>query len=110
VRIQSEPEKRDLIKQAIQDRKQIIALHKGLRLEMCPHALGWKGGSACALFYQFGGQGSIKPVGPDGDPVNWRCLPVDQLSVVVLRDGSWFTAPTHSRPNDCVDELEIEIQ
>ena len=33
----------ELIKDAILNKRQVFAIYKGYRREMCPHTLGWKG-------------------------------------------------------------------
>jgi hypothetical protein len=98
----------ELVKQAIQKKQQVIALYKGLRREMCPHVVGWKGGREQALFYQFGGESS-SGLDPDGSGNNWRCLFLDDLQIIEARDGAWHTAPNHSRRQPCVDEIAAEV-
>ena len=57
-----------------------------------------------ALFYQFDGHSS-SGLGPDGSPGNWRCMFLDELSDVSAEQGEWHTAPNHTRPQTCVDDL-----
>jgi hypothetical protein len=102
------PTKYGLIKQAIQNKQQVFAMYHGYPMEMCPHVLGTKEGREQALFYQFGGDSS-SGLGPDGSPGNWRCLFLDELSDVSVRPGAWHTAPNHSRPQTCVDVLDVQI-
>jgi hypothetical protein len=91
-----------LIRQAIEKRQQVIATYHGFRREMCPHSIGVnRRGERQALSYQFAGQSS-QILGPPGSPNNWRCLRVDELTDVSLRDGDWHTAPDHTRPQTCV--------
>ena len=40
---------------------------------------------------------------------NWRCLAVENLSDVELLDGPWQTAENHSRPQNCIDEVELDV-
>jgi hypothetical protein len=40
---------------------------------------------------------------------NWRCLAVENLSNVELLDGPWQTAENHSRPQNCIDEVELDV-
>ena len=93
---------------AIQEKKQVSATYKGLRREMCPHALGFKKGKLHCLFYQFGGDSSSGIIVP-GSPNNWRCIDVTGLSDVVTQIGPWHTANNHSRGNHCIDTLLIEV-
>ena len=62
-----------------------------------------------ALFYQFAGQSS-SGLEPDGSPENWRCVFVEQLQNVQITDAEWHTAPNHSRPQTCVDEIVAEYE
>ena len=94
-----------LVRQAIINRQQIHATYRGLYREMCPHTLGTKTGRRQALFFQFAGESS-KGLPPGGE---WRCIPVDELADVVVRDGGWFTDERHSQPQTCVDEIDVEV-
>jgi hypothetical protein len=98
----------ELLKQAIQNKQQVIATYHGYRREMCPHALGRKNGKLQCIFYQFAGESSSGPIIPES-PNNWRCIPIDGLSDITVRDGEWFTAGRHSRPNTCIDVVEFEV-
>ncbi|RQO30289.1 hypothetical protein DBR32_11995 [Taibaiella sp. KBW10] len=99
----------DLIKQAILEKKQIIASYNGYYREMCPHAIGTKKGREQAIFYQFGGDSSSGPVSP-GDKSNWRCIPVAGLDQVMIRDGEWHTADNHSTPSTCIDFIDVQVK
>lgn len=98
----------EIIREAIKDRRQIVATCDGYRREMCPHVIGRKSGRAQCLFYQFGGD-SASGLGPLGDEGNWRCLPIDGLSKVEVRDGPWFTAGNHSKQQSCVGTIDTEV-
>jgi hypothetical protein len=100
----------DLVRQAIIERKAISAYYQGRYREMCPHVLGFKNGKRHALFYQFGGESSSRPIEPDGSSANWRCIAVDALlNVAILESEPWHTAPDHSRPQTCVGDIDVEI-
>jgi hypothetical protein len=43
------------------------------------------------------------------DRINWRCLTVENLSQVELLDGPWQTAENHSRPQTCIEEVELDV-
>ncbi|MDP2710358.1 MAG: hypothetical protein Q8O56_03995 [Solirubrobacteraceae bacterium] len=94
-----------IVRRAIADRQQIIATYGGHRREMCPHAIGTKNGRPQALFFQFGGSTSTS-LPPGGE---WRCLPLAGLSEVVAVDGDWHSGSSHSQPNTCIDELDLEV-
>ena len=97
-----------LIRQAILNKDQVIATYQGHHREMCPHVLGRKGGRSQALFYQFGGTSS-SGLGPPGSGNNWRCIPLAGLSNVSTRKGQWYTAPTYSREQTCIEFIDVEI-
>ncbi len=99
----------DAIKWAIEEKKPVSATYDGLKREMCPHVLGFKNGNPQALFYQFGGE-SRSGLQPDGSPANWRCVTLAKLSDVNVIDGTWHTGTNHSRPQTCVDEIEVEVE
>lgn len=99
----------ELVKRAILTKQQILATYKGHYREMCPHTLGAsKTGIRQALFYQFAGESS-SGLSPAGSANNWRCIPVDELRNVILRDGDWHTAPNHSRAQTCVASIDVEV-
>ena len=100
-----------LIRQAIIDKHVVIASYHGYVREMCPHVIGKKNGRAQAFLYQFAG-GSNGGLRPDGSPSNWRCLHVDELSQVSVREsaGKWHTASNYSEVQTCVDEIDIKIE
>lgn len=99
----------DLIRNAIAKKQIVVATYQDLIREMCPHVIGKKNGKEQALFYQFGGQSRSDPGITPGSPNNWRCLPIDGLSNVTVKDGQWVTAENHSRPQTCVDEIDLEV-
>jgi hypothetical protein len=99
-----------MIRQAILDKDVVVAAYHDYVREMCPHMIGTKKGRAKSLFYQFAG-GSSSGLEPDGSPDNWRCLFVDELSNVSVKKltGEWHTAPNYSRPQTCVDRIDVEV-
>jgi len=97
-----------IIRDAIIKRRQIVANYKGYDREMCPHVLGTKKGRYQALFYQFAGHSSSGPI-VSGSRNNWRCLFLEELSNVRARDGEWYTSENHSRPQTCVDAIDVEV-
>ena len=104
------PDSYSQIRQAIIDKDIITATYHGHYREMCPHAIGHKNGRRKALLYQFGGTSS-SGLGPIGSPDNWRCVFVDELQNVAVRqsDGRWHTANDHSRKQTCIDAVEAEV-
>jgi predicted DNA-binding transcriptional regulator YafY len=94
-----------LIRQAILERRQVVATYDGYVREMCPHTLGTKNGRSQALFFQFAGESS-QGLPADGE---WRCFVVDRLENLSVRDGGWHTGHRHSQPQSCVDEIDVEV-
>lgn len=93
----------DLVKQAIQGKKQIHAYYKDYLRQMCPPAIGWKNGKAHALFYQFAGHSG------SGNLPQWRCMDLDELTNVSIVAGSWHTGYGHSQAQTCVDQVDAEV-
>src|ERR1051325_8459683 len=99
-----------LIRTAISDRQPISAIYKELPRLFCPHRLGRNPfGQARLLCYQYGGE-SESGLGPIGSPENWRCVVFEKLRRVELVNGSWKTAPNHSRPATCVVDADIDAE
>src|SRR4051812_44324631 len=97
----------ELLRQAVLERRQVAATYKGFRRLMCPHVLGTKGGRAQCLFYQFGGETSSGRVRP-GSRNNWRCIPVDELEDLEVREGgAWFGVASEHRQT-CIDVIDVE--
>jgi hypothetical protein len=102
------PTNYELIRGAIERREQVRAEYQGRQRVMCPHVLGVKNGRVQALFYQCGGE-SRSGLEPVGSAANWRCLPVDELMAVTVVPGPWYTA-VHSRPQTCVDVVDVSVE
>ena len=74
--------------------------------EMCPHVFGSKDGVRHVLSFQFAGDSS------QGFPAGgqWKCMDVDGMSNVSLREGLWFTGPGKTgNPQPCVDIAHISV-
>jgi len=95
----------ELFAQAIADRKQIFCTYEGLPRELCPHILGHTKGEEVALTYQFGGQ-SKSGLPPGGE---WRCLSLSKVRNVRLRDGRWHAGSRHTRPQPCVEDVDVDV-
>ena len=97
------------VRVAIVHRRPIAALYRGRRRLLCPHRLGWnKHRRLQVLCYQYGGdsESGLKPAGASD---NWRCLAVENLSQGELLDGPWQTAENHSRPQTCIESVELDV-
>jgi hypothetical protein len=83
-----------LIWNAVARKRPIEARYHGHQWLFCPHRLGRnREGQFRVLCYQYGGQ-SESGLQPAGSPGNWRCLVLEELSQVKLREDAWRTAPT----------------
>lgn len=94
-----------LFRQAVSGRKQVICIYQNYRRELCPHCVGHKGGREKALSLRFAG-GSKTGLPPVGQ---WRCMFLDEVSDVQLREGDWHTGTGHSRTQTCIDNVDVEI-
>ena len=97
------------VRSAIVHRRPIAALYGGRRRLLCPHLLGWNKRRRLQVWcYQYGGD-SVSGLKPAGASANWRCLTVENLSQVELLVGPWQTAENHSRPQTCIEEVELDV-
>jgi hypothetical protein len=96
------------IREAILRRQQVLATYHGLPRSFCPHAIGFKQGVAHCLAYQFAGQSRSRVIVPHS-PDNWRCVLVDALHDVRVREGPWYTAYNFVEPSSCIDEIDVAV-
>jgi len=97
------------VRAAIIHRRPIAAFYRGRRRLLCPHLLGRNRlRRVQVLCYQYGGD-SETGLKPAGSSDNWRCLAVENLSQVELLDGPWQTAENRSRPQNCIEEIELDV-
>jgi hypothetical protein len=97
-----------VLRDAVVNKRQVVAEYEGRRRDFCPHVLGLKNGRRRCLAYQFAGEtssGAAKP-GPDA----WRCFDVDRLLIIEVREGPWFSGPVHSRRQTCVDVVDVDSE
>jgi hypothetical protein len=98
------------VRAAIIHRRPIAALYRGRRRLLCPHLLGWNRHRRLqVLCYQYGGD-SESGLNPAAAKDNWRCLAVENLSQVELLDSPWQTAENRSRPQNCIEEIELDVK
>src|SRR3954462_4995357 len=99
-----------LVWTAVGDRQPIGAIYKDLPRLFCPHRMGRNRNKQLrVLCYQYGGE-SESGLAPMGSPENWRCVALEKLRKVELLNGSWKTAPNHSRPATCVVDADIDAE
>ena len=97
-----------LVWAAVANRRPLKAIYKQRLRLFCPHRLGRNQADQLrVLCYQYDGD-SKSGLEPIGSPANWRCIVLEKLRAVELLDGSWKTAPNHSRPASCVVKADID--
>lgn len=69
---------------AVENKKQVRAVIRGLPRVFCPHILGTKGPRWHAVVWQFGGYSSI------GDLPNWRRFELAEIMDIEVVDGPWY--------------------
>jgi hypothetical protein len=89
-----------LFRAAVVSKQQITCRYKGLYREICPHVLGLTNDQEQVLSFQFGG------LPPSGE---WRCMKLDEVTDAAIRNGEWHTGMTHSRPQTCVKDIDVEV-
>lgn len=92
------------LRNAILNQQQVVLEYQGYRREVCPHVIGLKNGKQHVLTYQFAG-GSKSGLPPLGQ---WRCIDVRSARIVEVRDGPWRTGDSHTRPQTCVDQIDVQ--
>jgi hypothetical protein len=109
-RIQTVEEMYRLVWTAVASKRPIEARYHGRVRLFCPHRLGRNREKQLrVLCYQYGGE-SESGLEPAGSPANWRCIALEKLSQVRLREDAWRTAPNHSRPASCVIDADIDAE
>lgn len=110
--ISSLPTPWTLLDAALRTRRPVQVSYHGRRRLICPHALGWKAGTAMVLGYQTGGQTSTGVLDPDPRK-RWRCMFVDEIDHIDPADPAsrWHTADNYnySNPFPVIDQLAIAI-
>jgi predicted DNA-binding transcriptional regulator YafY len=94
-----------LIREAIENERQITCSYRGHHRELCPHILGRTGGDEMLLAWQFGG-GTSSVLPPGGE---WRCLKVADIRDAAARDGRWHAGSSHQTAQTCVQEIDLDI-
>ena len=109
-RIQTVEDIYRLVRTAVVSKRPIRAIYHGRERWFCPHRLGRNlDGQVRVLCYQYAGE-SGSGLQAAGSPANWRCIALEKLSRVELREGAWHTAPNHCRPQTCVAEVDVDAE
>jgi hypothetical protein len=91
---------------AMAERMQILCVYDGHPRELCPVILGHTKGREVALTFQFAGASKSGPVPKGGQ---WKCLQLAKVSDVRLREGPWRAGASHSRPQACVEIVDLDV-
>jgi DNA-binding transcriptional regulator YiaG len=94
-----------LFAQAIVEGKQIRCTYHGLRRELCPIILGHSQGEEKALTYQFGGESESR-LPPGGA---WKCLFLEKVRDVQLREGPLYAGDSHTLRQGCVKVVDLDV-
>ena len=97
-----------VLRQAVDEMKQVRCVYHGLYRELCIHIIGQrKDGTDGVLAFQFAGKTSKGTLPPEGE---WRCLEVSKIEQIELRDGPWHTSDRHTRPQTCIKVIDTEVK
>lgn len=91
---------------AIRHKQQLAFVYEGKPRVVCPHVLGHAKGVERLFAYQIGGETSKSPVGSEGE---WRCFGVPGISKLVARSGPWRTGSSHKQRQQCVEDVDIDV-
>jgi hypothetical protein len=94
-----------LIARAIRGREQVLCMYNGFARALCPIMLGHKQDRERVLGFQFAGDAS-EGLPPGGQ---WKCFEVAKMTEVQLRSGEWHTGTRHTRPQHCIDTVDLDI-
>ena len=86
-------------------KKPIVCEYDGYAREICAVILGHTGGQEKAMTFQFGGQ-SKSGLSPNGE---WRCLFLEKVRNVHLRDGPWRAGDRHTQRQGCVEDVDLDV-
>ena len=94
------------LREAILAKSPVRCTYHGYVRLVCPHVIGRKNGHPQVLVFQYGG-GSSSGLPPEGE---WRCMKVDEVTHVQVISGEWHTDTRHTKPQTCVDEIDVEVR
>jgi len=85
--------------------RRVLCTYHGYFRVLCPVVLGHTHGREKALTFQVAG-GSKSGLPPEGQ---WRCMFLDEVQGARLQDGAWRVGDEHSRPQGCVEDVDLDI-
>ena len=95
----------DQLRRAVADKRAIRCVFKGRLCDVCPHVVGHKNGQEMVLAFQYAGYSSTGLL-PAGE---WICMLVSDISEVVDMGGTWRTGTSRSRPQTCIETIDLEV-
>tara|TARA_R110002072_G_C7823946_1_gene523605 strand:+ start:229 stop:558 length:330 start_codon:yes stop_codon:yes gene_type:complete len=96
----------EIFREAVLSARPIRCHYHGYERLVCPHVIGRKNGAEQVLTYQYGG-GSRSGLPPTGE---WRCMRIAEATSAEVISGDWRTDHRHSRPQTCVDQIDVEVE
>lgn len=90
------------MRQALVHRKQVTCIYQLRHREVCPVIIGHTGGKERVFVFQFTGES-------DGPLPGWRCFHVADVSDVRLRDGPWHEGDSHKIRQQCIDDVDLDV-
>ena len=97
----------ELLRYAAAHRQPVAATYDRQPRLLCPNVGGRKSSRLHVFCYQFGGSSnSVEPLAPEDRGI-WRCLAVEKLSQVELRNDTWHTE-SRSPQQTCIDEVDFD--
>src|SRR5882724_12903848 len=98
------------LRRAVLAKQPVAAIYEGRQRFLCPHILVWtEVGLPHLVSYQYGGD-SEHGLGEEGSPGNWRCMAVEILRSVELREGPWKTASNYRLPHPYVPQVDVAVE
>lgn len=95
------------LRQAIEAKRSVEFLYKGLRRVVSPHIVGYKGDRQYLFGYQTSG-GSSSGL-EDGDQ-NWRCFELIKITDLTLSDHLWSSDDSYDPETQwCITVRVLEV-
>jgi hypothetical protein len=97
----------ELLRCAAARRQPVAATYDEQPRLLCPHVGGRKSGHLHVFCYQFAGSSNSVESLALQDRGVWRCLAVEKLSQVELRNDAWHSEPRRPRQT-CINEIDFD--
>jgi hypothetical protein len=92
-----------VFRNAIRAEQQVVCTYDGRVRELCPHIIGHnRTGEEVVLAWQFAG-------GSSGKLPQWRCLKLANVRDACSRDGRWHAGTSHRTTQQCVTDIDLDI-